>query len=297
MQVTWRAPPSRLDQFKSSTDSSSGKEVFMNRIIRVSSRLSTQLLPSMIPDSLTQISETGLSMLKTTEEADASRTVVELIESRGFEAEEYDLPTEDGFILKLHRIVNPFVSRITDFDSKPILLGHGIAAHAGHWLINSEDGHLDPSFLHEVLNQEARTVRQQNKEQLYPKPDLLVNDNNREQQQDQPDYSEKENNNNLRNYLSNGINGLFNVTKSTSQRISKNCNNRSQSVYSSKTNKHSVTQPELNRRRINSRASFSFHNHERKRSSLPYKVPEGLLGNKPDLKASNNLGFLLANLG
>jgi hypothetical protein len=254
-------------------------------------------------DSLTQVTSVGLNFLKKTEnpEPDATRTVPELIQSRGFQCEEYDVTTEDGFILKLHRIVNPLVSRITDFDPKPILLGHGIAAHAGHWLINSEDGHLDPSFLHEVLNREARRLReeriaQQNKEKSSTKQGNL-NDN----QETPPDYSEKENNNNLRNYLSNGSPAATNGILTTKSLVNNIKNGRSHSTietatHHSKINKTYTTTAELNHKRINSRASFSYH-HERKRSSLPYKVPDGLLGNKPDLKASNNLGFLLTNLG
>lgn len=115
----------------------------MNRIVSLSSDLlmssgklrSISLSPSAIVDQLLQTDQHS--------DPDAGRTVPELIESRGFKAQSYDIPTPDGFILVLHRIINPHAER-RGSDPRPILLGHGIAAHAGHWLINSDDGYLDP---------------------------------------------------------------------------------------------------------------------------------------------------------
>lgn len=93
---------------------------------------------------------------------DASRTVPELIESRGFLSQTHEVHTEDGFILVLHRIVNPFLSDIKrkrEHHLKPVLLAHGTANHGGHWLLNSADGHLDPSMLEdeEVINDNNNT--------------------------------------------------------------------------------------------------------------------------------------------
>ena len=76
-------------------------------------------------------------------DADSQRTVPEIIESRGFRSESYSVNTEDGYILALHRIINPFAKR-HNIDTYPVLLAHGIGAHSGHWLINSDDGHLEP---------------------------------------------------------------------------------------------------------------------------------------------------------
>jgi len=76
-------------------------------------------------------------------DADSLRTVPEIIESRGFKAETHTVTTSDGYILTLYRIINPFAHRM-NIDTQPVLLGHGMGAHCAHWLINSDDGHLEP---------------------------------------------------------------------------------------------------------------------------------------------------------
>lgn len=43
-------------------------------------------------------------------DSDAYRTIVEVIESRGFRCETHDIETKDGYILSVHRIVNPTLS-------------------------------------------------------------------------------------------------------------------------------------------------------------------------------------------
>jgi len=105
---------------------------------------------------------------------DASRTVHELIESRGFLSQTHEVHTEDGFILVLHRIVNPFLSdmnRKSEHHLKPVLLAHGTANHAGHWLLNSDDGHLDPSMLEdeEVINDNNNTNNSEDEDSFLTK--------------------------------------------------------------------------------------------------------------------------------
>lgn len=114
----------------------------MNRIVT----LSSELIPALMPEKLTSLSSLAspvLSLLPSeSPDPDATRSVPELIESRGFTAETYDIHTPDGFVLVLHRIVNPHAHKY-GHKGRPVLLGHGIAAHSGHWLINSSDGHLE----------------------------------------------------------------------------------------------------------------------------------------------------------
>ena len=112
----------------------------MNRIVT----LTSELIPALMPEKLNSIASSVLALLPSeSPDPDATRTVPEIIESRGFKAETYEIPTPDGFILVLHRIINPHAQKL-GVKCKPILLGHGIAAHSGHWLINSDDGHLEP---------------------------------------------------------------------------------------------------------------------------------------------------------
>ena len=70
---------------------------------------------------------------------------VQLITSRGFKAEQHFVITIDGYILGVHRIVNP---QNTNETLKPILLQHGLASSSTDFLINSPflnatDSHSD----------------------------------------------------------------------------------------------------------------------------------------------------------
>lgn len=76
--------------------------------------------------------------------ADATRSIPEIIESRGFRSETYQVTTSDGYILTLFRIVNPFMKK-NNIKTYPVLLAHGAVCDAGQWLINSDDGHLAPT--------------------------------------------------------------------------------------------------------------------------------------------------------
>ncbi|KAI1282160.1 Lipase member M [Halotydeus destructor] len=71
---------------------------------------------------------------------DEDRNVPQIIESRGFIAESHYVTTEDGYILTVHRIVNP------DFrgqELKPVLMQHGLLASSVDFIINSPDGYLN----------------------------------------------------------------------------------------------------------------------------------------------------------
>lgn len=68
---------------------------------------------------------------------DTKRNVSEIIRSRGFLAEEYDVVTNDGYILTVHRIVNPLV--VAGSKLKPVILQHGLMSSSVDWVINSVD--------------------------------------------------------------------------------------------------------------------------------------------------------------
>ncbi|KAI1307599.1 Lysosomal acid lipase/cholesteryl ester hydrolase [Halotydeus destructor] len=68
--------------------------------------------------------------------ADQKRTATQLIESRGFVSQTHKVTTQDGYILTMHRIVNPFYSEV---KKRPIILQHGLLGSSAGWLIN-EDG-------------------------------------------------------------------------------------------------------------------------------------------------------------
>lgn len=68
---------------------------------------------------------------------DACRNVAEIIESRGFKAEEYDVVTKDGYILTIQRIVNPLVASNYRSKMKPVILQHGLMSSSVDWVVNS----------------------------------------------------------------------------------------------------------------------------------------------------------------
>ncbi|KAF7494001.1 Gastric triacylglycerol lipase [Sarcoptes scabiei] len=83
---------------------------------------------------------------------DIFRDTPELIESRGFRSETHRITTEDGYILIVFRIVNPFRRNTTnDHSQRPILLWHGIGVSSDSWLY-STDGHLDSNTGHYIEN-------------------------------------------------------------------------------------------------------------------------------------------------
>ena len=70
---------------------------------------------------------------------DAKRNVVQIIESRGFKAEEHDVITKDGYILSVQRIINPLVAPEHRAKLKPVILQHGLLSSSVDWVINSVD--------------------------------------------------------------------------------------------------------------------------------------------------------------
>lgn len=73
------------------------------------------------------------------DDPDAKRNVAEIIQSRGFQAQEFDVETRDGYILTIQRIVNPLVEPSHRANLKPVILQHGLMSSSVDWVINSLD--------------------------------------------------------------------------------------------------------------------------------------------------------------
>jgi lysosomal acid lipase/cholesteryl ester hydrolase len=73
------------------------------------------------------------------QDPDYNKSTLEIIISRGFAAEEHFVQTKDGYILGMHRIVNPLLPR----NSKPILLWHGIGTCSRDFVINDGKGSIN----------------------------------------------------------------------------------------------------------------------------------------------------------
>lgn len=69
---------------------------------------------------------------------DASASTAELIQSRGFLAEDQHLTTSEGYILHLVRADNPLLADERN-HKRPILFVHGLATSAKAWVIHSAD--------------------------------------------------------------------------------------------------------------------------------------------------------------
>jgi len=79
---------------------------------------------------------TQLEVFKATEcDPDFFLNSVQLIESRGYKAEQHFVTTDDEYILGLHRIVNPTFNLYK--QKKPVFLQHGLMTSSIHFLNNS----------------------------------------------------------------------------------------------------------------------------------------------------------------
>lgn len=71
------------------------------------------------------------------EDADACRNVSEMIRARGFGVEEYDVITEDGYILNVQRVINPLVDPVYRAKKRPVLIQPGISTTSVDYVISS----------------------------------------------------------------------------------------------------------------------------------------------------------------
>lgn len=88
-----------------------------------------------LDDKLDELQDAGSAP----KDPDTKRNVSEIIRSRGFEAQEYDVVTKDGYILTIQRIINPLVEPSVRPTLKPVILQHGLMSSSVDWVINSVD--------------------------------------------------------------------------------------------------------------------------------------------------------------
>ncbi|XP_015789221.1 lipase 3 [Tetranychus urticae] len=69
-------------------------------------------------------------------------TCGQLIVSRGFKYERHFVTTEDGYILQLYRIINPYAQAARGRNLKPILVLHGAPTSCSSFMINGPGGHI-----------------------------------------------------------------------------------------------------------------------------------------------------------
>lgn len=77
-----------------------------------------------------------------TTDPDEHRSVLDLISTKGYPAEEHHVKTDDGYILTMHRIRGGrYESR--DNQTKPVVfLQHGLLDSSATWVVNEADQSL-----------------------------------------------------------------------------------------------------------------------------------------------------------
>lgn len=83
------------------------------------------------------------------DDPDENRDAVEIIESRGYIAKTYYVTTPDGYVLALHRIINPLLVDDGNYNLKPVMLQHGLVASSTDFIINAPS-----DFLHDPMASE-----------------------------------------------------------------------------------------------------------------------------------------------
>ncbi|KAI1289632.1 Lipase 3 [Halotydeus destructor] len=78
---------------------------------------------------------------------DKFRTTPMIIESRGYICETHHVTTKDGYIIDMHRIVNPLLK----FPGKPVLLMHGFKGSSADWVIQNSGEHLSHGQFNETV--------------------------------------------------------------------------------------------------------------------------------------------------
>ena len=74
---------------------------------------------------------------------DEHLTVLELISTKGYPAEEHHIPTDDGYILTVHRIRGSRYEKVHDHTVKPVVfLQHGLLDCSATWVVNNADESL-----------------------------------------------------------------------------------------------------------------------------------------------------------
>lgn len=74
---------------------------------------------------------------------DEHLTVLELISTKGYPAEEHHVPTDDGYILTMHRIRGSRYEKVRGDTVKPVVfLQHGLLDCSATWVVNSPDESL-----------------------------------------------------------------------------------------------------------------------------------------------------------
>lgn len=87
-----------------------------------------------------ELTDEGFSrLIACKEKGDACKKVPEIIRSQGFKVEEHEVVTRDGYILTLHRVINPLVEQRYRRLLRPVILQHGFPTCSIDWVFGSPD--------------------------------------------------------------------------------------------------------------------------------------------------------------
>lgn len=72
---------------------------------------------------------------------DIFRNTSELIESRGFQSETHRMITEDGYILTMFRLINPYMKHKRPLQ--PILIQHGLCGNGDYFIFSDHEALIE----------------------------------------------------------------------------------------------------------------------------------------------------------
>lgn len=90
----------------------------------------------------------GILALNSDADPDQFRDIPQLVRSRGFKVERHYILTEDGYILGVHRIINPYFK---NHKTRPIILQHGIISSGRDFIVNSPGGDAEEIFTNTTI--------------------------------------------------------------------------------------------------------------------------------------------------
>ena len=75
------------------------------------------------------------------DDPDIFRNTSELIESRGFQSETHRMITEDGYILTMFRLINPYLKH--ERPLQPILIQHGLCGNGDYFMLSDHEALIE----------------------------------------------------------------------------------------------------------------------------------------------------------
>uniref|UniRef100_T1KA80 Lipase n=1 Tax=Tetranychus urticae TaxID=32264 RepID=T1KA80_TETUR len=87
---------------------------------------------------------------------DENRTPCEMIESRNFKCDTHWAKTADGYIIAIHRVINPILKAAKKPTIRPVVVQHGLIGSTLHWVIGRNLPYLLANYGYDVWMPNSR---------------------------------------------------------------------------------------------------------------------------------------------